>query len=280
MSYSLAPQQVTLSCEGQYHFSCSLHFVLPPQHVCLVCSPNCCTEPVVPQWAAVWRSILCSSWTMMSGWTWVTLWVNECPGAAERWVSEALRGAGRPASDRGGPADIWQGSAAVPPRGSADCLLRTGGLWYVAALWEGLWLTARSAHSFTWSWQTNGYRRLQASSLHVHIRSCRSRGQDFIIQVVFCHLSSRMWCLRWKSAFERFLWLITSMLLSTATQESPGGFNDTMSVCYIMASWPGLGSLAKYLNSLNDSIANESVIKSVICLSLLANITGSRLYQM
>lgn len=79
-------------------------------------------------------SLSASSWTTLWGWTWVTLWVNEGPGAAERWVSVTLRGAGRPPSARGGPADIWQGSAAVPPRGSADCLQPTGGLWYVAAV--------------------------------------------------------------------------------------------------------------------------------------------------
>lgn len=44
----------------------------------------------------------------------------------------------------GWPAVVLQGSAAVPPRGSSDCLQPTGGLGYVAALWVGLRLSALS----------------------------------------------------------------------------------------------------------------------------------------
>lgn len=37
---------------------------------------------------------LCSSWTLVLWWTWVSLWVNERPGAAEQWVLVTLRATG------------------------------------------------------------------------------------------------------------------------------------------------------------------------------------------
>lgn len=76
-----------------------------------------------------------SSRTKVLGWAWVSFRVNERSGAAEQWVLVTLGGTESLASAHGGLADIWQGSAVVPPQGSADCLQPTGGLCYVATLW-------------------------------------------------------------------------------------------------------------------------------------------------
>lgn len=86
----------------------------------------------------------------------------------------------------GWPAVVLQGSAAVPPRGSSDCLQPTGGLGYVAALWVGLRLSALSVPFIYLKLTNRPFTGGTGSGHCVQRRSSRSMCQDFIIQAGFC----------------------------------------------------------------------------------------------